>query len=278
MNKVSIYIPVYNGELYLDRTLEAIFQQTVPFSEIIVINDGSQDNTVQIAEQYPVKIISHNYNKGIALARNTGVENCGCELVASVDADCVLDKHWLEECILFFEDESVAGVGGKLCEEMKKRVPDRWRRINLIQHFGDETKEISFISGSNTIFRKDDLFKVGLYNQNFKLYYEDIDLSERLIRSGRRLIYAHRARVSHIRQDTVYSVMRTCWGFRNRRYPTSLIALLKDILREFKHAVSIIGKSLLKMRLSILVLDCVYIFYQVYFCLKSYFLKTINFR
>ena len=204
MKKVSIYIPVYNGALYLERSLEAVFQQTIPFTEIIVIDDGSQDDSVSIAQWYPLKIISHNYNRGVALARNTGVKNCHGELVASIDVDCVLERHWLEKCLPFFDDASVAGVGGMLCEPMHKKVADRWRSINLVQHFGNETRGVVYLSGSNTLYRKSDLVSVGLYDPRFRRHHEDIDISERLIRAGKKLIYTGEARVSHIKEDTVY--------------------------------------------------------------------------
>jgi len=278
MKKVSVYIPVYNGALYLERTFEGLFQQTIPFAEIIIVDDGSQDNTVSVARQYPVKIISHNYNKGVALARNTGIENSYYELVASVDVDCILDTHWLEKCMPFFDDVSVAGVGGKLLESMKARVCDVWRGINLIQHFGNGIKEVTYLSGSNTIYRKHDLMSVGLYNPHFQFHHEDIDISKRLIRTGKRLMYTDEARVFHIKQDTVYSVMRSCWGYRHNTYPHTCIDFLKDIFCELKHALSILGKSILHVRVRLLMLDSMYIFFQIYFCIKSYFLKTANFK
>ncbi|MBU1863687.1 MAG: glycosyltransferase family 2 protein [Candidatus Omnitrophica bacterium] len=278
MEKVSVYIPVYNGALYLDKTLEGILQQTIPFAEIIIIDDGSQDNSVQIAQQYPVKIISHKSNQGIALTRNTGVQHCCYELVASVDADCVLDRRWLERCLPFFDNPSITGVGGKLDEAKEDTCVNAWRSIHLIQHFGETVKEVSFLPGSNTLFRKKELCSIGLYNAYYRLYHEDIDLSERLIQAGKKLMYTSKAQAFHIKKDTLRSVMRTCWGFRHKDYPHTGVVLTKDMWRECVHSISIVIKDVFHKRFRLLLIDGVYLFIQTYFCIKAYFLKTINFK
>ncbi len=87
--KVSLYIPCYNAERYIARAIEGALRQTNALDEILVVDDGSKDGTREIASRYPVRIISHDRNRGLAAARNTGFRNARNELVASLDADCV---------------------------------------------------------------------------------------------------------------------------------------------------------------------------------------------
>jgi len=184
MTNISIYIPIYNGEQYIGKTLEAVFNQSVKFAEVIIVDDGSGDNSVAVAKQFPVRVITHEENKGIAQARNTGIKHCTHELIASVDADCVLNPDWLETCLPYFEDPLVVGVGGKLNEGEHRCCADWWRSVNLIQHFGEQTKTVAYLSGSNTIFRKANIISVGLYNTSYRKHHEDVDVCARLMQSA----------------------------------------------------------------------------------------------
>lgn len=277
MQKVSLYIPVYNCAAYLDRVLNAVFRQTVPFSEVILVDDGSRDETVAIAQQYAVTIVRHSENRGIGAARNTGIAQCSCEFVASVDGDCVPDLRWLERCLSVMADERVLGVGGKLLDGDLRRVADEWRAVNLKQHFGERTKKVPFLPGSNTVYRKKALYACGLYDPQCMRHHEDTVLSKKMIAYGD-LIYCAEAQVWHCKKDTWRSVMRSCWGFRHETYPRSLPALGRSVLRELRHAVSLLIHACMYFRWRLLLFDGSYFFIQTYFCLRAYMVKSTNFE
>lgn len=93
--KISVIIPVYNVEKYLERCLESVLNQTHSNLEIILVNDGSRDSSLQICEKYAmmdqrIKVISQS-NQGLSAARNTGVEQATGEYIAFLDSD-----DWLE--------------------------------------------------------------------------------------------------------------------------------------------------------------------------------------
>ncbi len=92
--KLSVIIPVYNQAQYLGDALDSILYQTVKPHEVVVVNDGSSDDSLKIAKEYPVKIINQ-VNKGLAPARNTGLMNLTGDYVLFLDADDML----LEKCI-----------------------------------------------------------------------------------------------------------------------------------------------------------------------------------
>lgn len=101
MVKVSVIVPVYNGEKYLTQCLDSIINQTLEDIEIICINDGSEDNSLSILERYAsmdnrIKIISTE-NRGLGAARNSGLELATGEYVAFVDADDWIDKETYEQ-------------------------------------------------------------------------------------------------------------------------------------------------------------------------------------
>jgi glycosyltransferase involved in cell wall biosynthesis len=274
--KVSVYIPVYNAERYLDRTLTAVCQQTRPFDEIIVIDDGSCDSSAQLIAKYNVRLITHGHNKGLGAARNSGIKAASYELVAAVDADCVIDKDWLLHCLPFFDDPAVSGVGGMMEESFVSAV-DYWRACNLVQHFGEGVKKVPYLAGSNVIFKKRELISIGLYDENFLRNHEDTDMSKRVIENGGCLIYAPQAKATHIKEDTLFSVMRSCWGFRHVSFPQTLVALIIDLFKEAGHTILMIGRTMYKGRWRLLPIDAAYFFMQCYFSYKSYVSRTAHF-
>jgi len=93
--KISIIIPIYNSEKYLSRCLETVINQTYSKLEIILVNDGSRDKSLDICKHYQSKdsriIIIDKINEGVSVARNTGIEAATGKYIGFVDAD-----DWIE--------------------------------------------------------------------------------------------------------------------------------------------------------------------------------------
>ena len=103
--KVSILVPVYNVEKYIERCAVSLFEQTYENIEYVFVNDCTPDGSIQMLEQvmkrYPLRekstrIINHTVNRGLAAARNTGVENCSGEFVVHVDSDDYVELNAVE--------------------------------------------------------------------------------------------------------------------------------------------------------------------------------------
>lgn len=97
---ISIIVPVYNVEKYLRRCLESIINQTYDNLEIILIDDGSTDNSLLICKEYQsiddrIKVISQE-NKGLSSARNVGIRHCNGQIVSFIDSDDWIDKHFID--------------------------------------------------------------------------------------------------------------------------------------------------------------------------------------
>lgn len=97
---ISVIIPAYNVEMYLQRCLKSILNQTYKNLEIIVVDDGSLDRTPNIADSFAEKDhrinVIHQRNKGYAGARNTGLDNCHGELITFVDSDDWVESDYIE--------------------------------------------------------------------------------------------------------------------------------------------------------------------------------------
>ena len=96
MPKYSIIIPVYNVEKYLRKCLDSVVKQTFKDYEIIIVNDGTKDNSMEIAEKYDATII-YQENQGLSAARNTGVRHAKGEYLIFLDSDDFIEPHLLEE-------------------------------------------------------------------------------------------------------------------------------------------------------------------------------------
>jgi cellulose synthase/poly-beta-1,6-N-acetylglucosamine synthase-like glycosyltransferase len=213
VEKVSVYIPAYNVAEFLSRAIEGVLAQTVPADEILVIDDGSRDATVEIAQRFEqVTLVRHPQNRGLGAARNTAFRTARNELVASLDADCVPDPAWLRGLVRHFDDRRLAGVGGRLVEGNKNTVADRWREAHMAQHWGEEPlRNPKFLFGCNNLFRKSLVQAAGGYDEAMRTNGEDTEMSRRLREAGWDLLYDPEPLVVHLRHDTVRSILDTYW-------------------------------------------------------------------
>lgn len=96
MPKFSIIVPVYNVEKYIKKCLDSIFNQTFKNFEVIVVNDGTKDKSMDIVKEYDVKIINQE-NSGLSEARNTGVRSASGEYIIFIDSDDFIEKELLKK-------------------------------------------------------------------------------------------------------------------------------------------------------------------------------------
>lgn len=279
---VSAYVPCYNAERYLAATLQALLKQTFPIAEIIVVDDGSTDSTAQIARQFPVRLVQHDGNKGLAAARNTALRNAQNEFLASVDADVVPSPTWLEELLVTFTDSRIAGAGGVCIEQFQETAADRWRGLHLVQDLGGEDLTIGpsvnqGLSGFATVFRKAALEEIGGYNELYRTNWEDWDISVRLRAAGYTLIYHTPAIAYHMRRDTVRSVVLTAWRwvFWIRYHDKSYDHLLLKLLQNFRRTWNKAWQHITMLDIALLQVDLLYLVSFCYWDLRYFLTKDV---
>lgn len=148
---ISIIIPIYNSEKYLDRCIESIVNQTYKNLEIILINDGSSDNCPKICDAWAkkdnrIKVI-HKENEGVSIARNIGINNSKGEYITFIDSDDYIDSKMYEKML-----EKLNNTDTKLC----------FCDINIVNFDQTITK---FNFNNETIITKKDFFET-VFNNN----------------------------------------------------------------------------------------------------------------
>jgi glycosyltransferase involved in cell wall biosynthesis len=213
LDRISVYIPAYNASEFIARAIEGVLAQTLPAGEILVIDDGSRDATCEIAARYrDVTVVKHKRNRGLGAARNTALRAARNDYVASLDADCIPDPRWLAALVPYLASPRVAGVGGCLIEGVQRSVADRWRCAHMPQSWGGiPIRNPRFLYGCNNIFRRSAVLEVGGYDETLRTNGEDVDLSEKLRKQGWEIVYEPAARVTHLRHDTIHSILGTYW-------------------------------------------------------------------
>ena len=129
-SQISVIVPVYNGESYIERCIDSIINQAYTNWELIVVNDGSTDKTVDILKQYnnnKIKI-HHQKNKGVSEARNLGLSYATGDYIAFIDADDIIDKSYLSDLVSggvnsFYPQSPDLIISGFCYENQKIKLP-----------------------------------------------------------------------------------------------------------------------------------------------------------
>jgi glycosyltransferase involved in cell wall biosynthesis len=231
--KISVAVPCYNGAQYLARNIESLLEQTRVPDQILIVDDGSQDSSGAIVEKYPVELITHERNRGLAVARNTALQNSTGDVLVYIDADTLAAPDLIEVLVSGYADDDpyLAGVGGQGVEVAIHSRADRWRRAHASQRYGPRARDVPFLYGLCMSFRTHILRQIGGFSPEFSTNAEDMDVGLRLTRSGYRLRYLPGAIVFHQRQDDEASLKRTmiAWyqaayiaKWRNHAHPCTL--------------------------------------------------------
>ena len=198
--KVSVIVPVYNQEKYINRCIDSILEQTMTDFELLLINDGSKDKSLDILKEYEkkdkrIKVIDQK-NMGVAKTRNKGIEMAHGEFIALVDNDDYLDNTYLEEFLSVSDDADVV-VGGykRVGEEKvlfeKKITTNSWSKYENVAPWGkiirtsflreNKIKFFSYSIGEDIIFNMDlytltDKIKV-IDNSSYNWFYNTSSVS-----------------------------------------------------------------------------------------------------
>jgi len=186
---VTVIMPFYNEEKYIEKSVSCIIDQTYKNLEILLIDDGSSDNSLEKVKKINdnrIKIISLEKNIGRAAARNIGIEEAKGDFITLMDSDDECDQHRVErqlETIIRNGENTVCGTWIKIIingKETLKKLPIDHNEI--IKGFNRHFNSVTFVAG--TMMASNSIFKEFKYRTKFK-YFEDWDLLLRLYESGR---------------------------------------------------------------------------------------------
>jgi len=172
--RVAVVIPCYNGARHLKAAIESVQSQERPPEEILVIDDGSTDNTAQVAQDAGARVITSAENRGSACARNLGIANTSAELVAFLDGDDAWTPLHLKTLLPAFENQRVGlafGQTARMGTVLSLRTP----ALLSPKNFFLDLLEDNWIGQSAVVARRDALLRSGSYRTGAR-YAEDYDL------------------------------------------------------------------------------------------------------
>jgi GT2 family glycosyltransferase len=212
--RVTVVIPNWNGERFLDLCLGSLLNQSFKDFETILVDNGSMDDSLSfVAENYPdVKTIALGENRGFVEAVNAGIEASETEYVVLLNNDTEQDSNWLEALVLAAEDRPESGLfASKLVDfhdrEVLDGAGDAMRLSGLPYRLGHGERDTGrfdkpgYVFGAcaaAALYRKSLFDEVGLFDEDFVSYCEDGDLSFRAQLAGHRCFYVPGAVVYHM--------------------------------------------------------------------------------
>lgn len=228
----SIVIPVLNGAGTIGNTLRALQAQAGGLDgvEIIVVDNGSTDDTVAIVQQFPATILLHEPRRGVSAARNRGLRAAQNEIYINVDADTVPSRQWLREILAPFADPEVMLVGGRILSLPPENAVERYVDQSGLHQppFSIENPVMPFVVGCNLAVRREAALAIGGWDETLPRG-DDVDFSTRLLRHfATRIRYQPSASLFHQHRGDEKGLRRQAWGYGHgmallyARYPEIL--------------------------------------------------------
>jgi len=202
---ISVIIPAYNAANTLPACLRALHAQTISSAqfEVIVVDDGSGDDTPRIAESAGVRLL-RQANAGAAAARNHGARMARGDLLLFTDADCVPAPDWIAQMIAPFDAPAVVGAKGVYETEQSGLTP-RFVQLEYQDKYDRMLglSDIDFVDTYSAAYRRDIFLQMGGFDTSFPgASVEDQEFSFRLAEAGHRLVFAPQAVVRHLHDST----------------------------------------------------------------------------
>ena len=211
---VSVIVCTYNGARHLRETCAALEKLDYPRYEVIVVSDGSTDDTLAILSDFDFKVITVE-NGGLSRARNLGLQESQGDIVAYLDDDAYPDVHWLKYLAWSFMTSTHAGIGGP-------NIPppnDGFWATCVANSPGGPSHVLlddglaEHIPGCNMAFRRAALLRVGGFDPDFRIAGDDVDVCWQIQQDGGTLGFSPAAVVWHHRRSSVSAYLRQQFNY-----------------------------------------------------------------
>ena len=205
--KVSIIVAAMNNEETIEECLKAVLAQTYPagYIEVIVMDGGSRDATVKIAEKYPVKVFSIRLNAPAAY--NYAMKIAIHPILGFVDSDAKVEKDWLKKLVPHLNEPKVAGVSGSIDTWNSENPWARSIGYELKNRYSRIGKYTGRIATMNLLLKKTVIEEVGGWDEKLPSQY-DTDFGFRISAMGYRIAYEPSAVCYHFNRPTLHAFYR----------------------------------------------------------------------
>ncbi len=247
--KISIVIPNYNGENLLKKNLPKVIESVIDKGyeiEFILTDDGSEDNSLEVAKEvlgkvnnnnFSSKIIENKKNKGFSSNVNIGVSKSTGEILILLNTDIIPEKDFLKPLINHFKDKNIFAVGCMDKSVDGEKITLRGRGVGvfkkgfLIHSKGKvDASNTLWVSGGSGAFRKSIWEKLeGLDSLYDPFYWEDIDLSYRALKSGYQILFENKSVVLHEHEKGAIKSRYSSFDIKKIAYKNQFIFVWKNI-------------------------------------------------
>ena len=206
---ISVIVPAYNCEKEIKRCLEAIKKSSYQDYELIVVDDGSNDSTASIANNYTDKIVVHNNNQGLGMAHVSGFNIAKGEIIVGVDSDVIIKSETLNKIMNYFSKhadiDALTGILSK--KHTNFNFFSQYKNLYMHYIFKKMPKDVSFLYGSIFAVRRNVL---GLYDfdnaSSFRIT-DDTVFGQKLVSCGKRISLLKDLEVTHLKKYTLLSFL-----------------------------------------------------------------------
>ena len=277
---VSVVIVSWNGRAHLEKCLESLSAQTYPQVETILVDNGSTDGTVEwVLQRFPaVRLIANLENLGFAAANNQAIRQARGDYIATLNNDAWAEPDWLSELVRAVEWDPRTGMAGSQMVFAQRpdminstgicldRAGVSWDRAGgePVEAEDRQAAEIFGPCAGAALYRKALFDEIGLFDETFFAYLEDVDLAWRARWSGWRAVYVPSARVYHHHSTTLresspsktYLLARNKLWLLARNYPMPHLILylplilFYEILSQLYAGLNRRGRSALRGRMA----------------------------
>jgi len=223
--RLSIVVPARNAARTLPRTLEALAALTPAPDEIVLVDNGSTDDTPQRLEAFAASasrakvLVLREPRRGASVARNAGARAATGDVVVFTDADCCPRADWLAALSVPLADATVGGVAGRLASTAPRGAVETFSSLFTLQAPAAparHTRWTPWAGGfptANLAVRRELLQRVGGFDESVAIYGEDYDLCARLYAAGAAIAYTPAAVVEHQHRVALRPMLRQAFGF-----------------------------------------------------------------
>ncbi len=213
--KVSVIVCSYNGGQTLEACLRSLKKLNYPDYEVVLVDDGSKDNTREIVSHHPWVRTIHQPNMGLSVARNVGAAHATGEILAYTDSDCMADPDWLYYLVGTLLSGDYAGVGGPNISPPAQN----WHQACVAAAPGGPSHVLlsdvvaEHIPGCNMAFHRWAFDKVGGFDPEYRKAGDDVDFCWRLQQEGQVIAFSPSAIVWHYRRFTLKAFRKQQEGY-----------------------------------------------------------------
>lgn len=212
---VSVVVASYNGGRTLPACLDSLSHLNYPHYEVVLVDDGSTDDTARIAAHYPAVRVIHQQNLGLSAARNTGIAAATGEIIAFTDSDCRADEDWLYYLVGDLLRSNASAIGGHNFPPPE----DHWVAGCVAvspggpAHVMLDDRTAEHVPGCNMAFWKWALADLAGFDPQFRAAGDDVDVCWRLLEQGRQIAFSHAGFVWHYRRNTGIAYLKQQRGY-----------------------------------------------------------------